>query len=238
MKSRLLLVLVLCSLCSVSIGNKLTLNHGKNSVRRTGLTRKSDNKNNNKTPTSSAKQRNEIMTDNFGGPMGFPGNGFGTGFAGEELGQGVNFPVNNDLLNGGFQGDMAVGGYHGYGSRQYHHREGAHPNVELTQNVYKADAHHVFDGGPKHMYGGLTKHVPPPQRGPIHVVQGKQIEITTKPQHIDVHFYEYDKHGKQYEREQYPIFSTVTSDAINISILPTEAYFFSLSDRVLLNSEL
>jgi len=215
MKSRVFYFLVLCSLYTAGIGKRLT-KHGKDFTRKNTVIKKSNGVSKNKnniTSTLSAKPRDRIMSGNLVGQIGFRGNGF-TGFTGQQelnIEQGENFHGTNDQLGGefpntgngnGFYSDMSVGGYHGDEGRHYDHHENAHPHLELTQNVYKENTRHVFDGGPKHVYGGLTKHVPPPQHGPIHVVQGKQIEITTKPQHIDVHFYEYDKHGKRCESDK------------------------------------
>ena len=111
---------------------------------------------------------------------------------------GNSFHGDGDGVNQGFLGDGGdVAGFDGAGvQQQFDHRvEGPHPHVQLEQNIFKGRPQHVFDRNAQHVYNEHTRHVTP-NREPLHIVQGKQIEITTKPQHVNVHFYQYDKQGK------------------------------------------
>ena len=158
-----------------------------------------------KTTLFGARQRDEIQNyfapgNNFGdGNNGFNLNGVtdaddshGNSFHGDE-----NFFHDTDHHGNGFHGvDDGFHGDAGIGDDQhFDHSEGPHPNVQLEQNIFKAGPHHVFDKASQHIYNEHTRHVTP-NHEPLYIVQGKQIEITTKPQHINVHFYQYDKQGK------------------------------------------
>ena len=123
-------------------------------------------------------------------------------FHGDGVGDVGGFYGNEHHVNQGFQGDAGGLGIHGDAAagfadqQQIDHRlEGPHPHVQLEQNIFKGRPQHVFDKNPQHIYNERTRHVTSNQQ-PLHVVQGKQIEITTKPQHVNVHFYQYDKQGK------------------------------------------
>lgn len=74
--------------------------------------------------------------------------------------------------------------------------------VHLNQHLYDGPPQHVYKSG-REITNGPALHMP--AYPPVHILRGPQIELQTKPQHVNVHLHTYEKVGKLlWQLEQSP----------------------------------